>query len=151
MRRPLTALALAPLALGLAPSPAVAAAAQPFTINETLDFANGVYTFTATGPLCSSGTFEDDVTKAVGGQSDTHVLLSIDTVYTCDDGSGSFFVHKHVDFWFSQDGLPSDGPVKLTGGTGAYTGLAGHGSDVGSRPVSDDQGVGTISGVVVHP
>jgi hypothetical protein len=153
MRRSLTALALSPLVLaplGVTP-PAGAAAAQHFTITEALDFQNDSYTFTATGPLCPSGTFEDDVTKTTGFQSQKHVVLFIDTVYTCDDGSGTFTMHKHVDFWFSKEGLPSNGPVKLTGGTGDYEGLAGHGHAVGSRPNDEDHGVGLITGKVVHP
>jgi hypothetical protein len=45
--------------------PAHAAENVSFTINEQLDFETGVFTFTATEPLCSSGTFEDDVRVAV--------------------------------------------------------------------------------------
>ncbi len=33
----------------------------PFTITEQINFATGASTFTATGPLCPSGTFADDV------------------------------------------------------------------------------------------
>jgi hypothetical protein len=73
------------------------------------------------------------------------VNLTIDTVYTCDDGSGTFSVHKHVNFLFAEPGLPSSGPVKFTGGTGDYAGISGNGSDAGSRPVSDSLAVGLLT------
>jgi hypothetical protein len=53
------------LAVFVIAQPAHAAENVSFTINEQLDFETGVFTFTATEPLCSSGTFEDDVRVAV--------------------------------------------------------------------------------------
>jgi hypothetical protein len=50
--------ALAPLAIA---APAQAAVKVPFTITEQIDRTTGTTTFTATGPLCQSGTFADDV------------------------------------------------------------------------------------------
>ena len=52
--------------LGALAPPGVAASAHaaervPFTITEQINFATGASTFTATGPLCPSGTFADDV------------------------------------------------------------------------------------------
>jgi hypothetical protein len=152
MHRSLRKLALGPLVLAALAAPvASAAAAEPFTLTSTVDFANDVFTFTATGPLCSSGTFEDDVVQASGYQSDQHVLLVIDSVYTCNDGSGSFLVRKNLDFWFGRDGVPSNGPMKITGGTGDYAGIAGNGYEIGGRPVDFDHGAGTATGVIVHP
>jgi hypothetical protein len=60
-------LRLGAFALGLLVPLGAAAAAQaagpvPFTITEQINFATGEATFTATGPLCPSGTFVDDVT-----------------------------------------------------------------------------------------
>jgi hypothetical protein len=152
MHRSLKALALGPLVVAALAAPhASAAAAEPFTLTSTADFANEVFTFTATGPLCSSGTFEDDVVQASGYQSDLHVLLVIESVYTCNDGSGSFFVRKNLDFWFGLDGGPGNGPMKITGGTGDYAGIAGNGYEIGGRPVDIDHGAGTATGVIVHP
>ena len=58
------------LALFVVAEPAHAADTVPFTINEQTDFAAGVFTFTATEPLCPSGTFEDDVTVFAFAHSD---------------------------------------------------------------------------------
>src|SRR5215203_209983 len=89
--------------IGLAAQPAAAAPPEPFTITESVDFSEGgVDTFTATGALCPSGTFEDTV-EAGGGHPDTtgRFNLLIRTVYTCDDGSGSFYAQKHVFLTFT--------------------------------------------------
>ena len=152
MRRSTALLALSPafLALGL-PSTADAAPASRVTINETLDFENESFTFTESGPLCPSGTFEDEVVKATAFQSEMRVNLTIDTVYTCDDGSGEFFVRKHVNILDFETFTTSSGPVKFVGGTGDYDGQAGHGSDVGTDPGPPTPATGTITGFVVHP
>jgi len=150
---------LAAFALGLLVPLGAAAAAQaaapvPFTIAEQGNFAAGVFTFTATGPLCPSGTYVDDVTVAAPG-GETHgaegkLNLLIRTVYTCDDGSGTFNALKHVLFTFSDDSnFTNTGPIQLLGGTGAYTGLGGHGVDNGVGNV-EDIGFGQISGFAVR-
>jgi hypothetical protein len=121
----------------------------PFTITEHINFTTGEATFTATGPLCPSGTFEDSV-AAVGvshtGASGMLNLL-ITTVYTCDDNSGTFTMLKHVFITFNEDGFTNTGPVQILGGTGAYADLVGHGVDNGST--SGDIGVGNIAGWVI--
>jgi hypothetical protein len=152
MRRiKLAALALALVApLGVA-APAQAAAPVSFTITEQVNFATGVNTFTATGPLCASGTFVDDVQVFAGHpeSTDTDNLL-IRTVYTCDDGSGTFKALKHVFLTFvSEESATNTGPIQLLGGTGAYTDLVGHGVDNGVA--SGDTGVGQISGFITQP
>jgi len=150
---------LGALALGLLIPLGAAASAQaaepvPFTITEQINFATGVATFTATGPLCPSGTFVDDVTvvapnpESSGIDSKGGLNLVIRTVYTCDDGSGTFNALKHVFITFTDDGSTNTGPIQLMGGTGAYTGLVGHGVDNGTA--SGDTGVGQISGFVVQ-
>jgi hypothetical protein len=150
---------LGALALGLlvplgAAAPAQAAEPVPFTITEQLNFATGVFTFTATGPLCPSGTFADDVRvfapnpESSGIESSGGFNLLIRTVYTCDDGSGTFNALKHVFITFSDDGFTNTGPIQLLGGTGAYAELVGHGVDNGTT--SGDTGVGQISGFVVQ-
>jgi len=140
---------LAPL--GAATS-AQAAASVPFTITEQIN--GDETTFTATGPLCRSGTFADDVKVfapspgSPGSDSSGGFNLLIRTVYTCDDGSGTFNALKHVFITFTDNGFTNTGPIQLLGGTGAYTGLSGHGVDNGTR--TGDTGVGLISGVVVQ-
>jgi hypothetical protein len=135
------------LALG-APA-AEAAPPEPFTINETIDFSEGgVATFTATGALCPSGTFVDDVVR-FGGHPDTtgKFNLLIRTVYTCDDDSGTFFAQKHVFITIvDEDTTTNSGPITFHGGTGDYTRLSGHGVDTGTA--ANDQGAGAISGVL---
>jgi hypothetical protein len=132
---------------------AEAAAPVPFTITEQINFATGVTTFTATGPLCPSGTFVDDVTvvapnpESAGIDASGGFNLLIRTVYTCDDGSGSFNALKNVHITFADDGSSNTGPIQLLGGTGAYTDLVGHGVDNGTA--SGDTGVGQISGFIV--
>jgi hypothetical protein len=140
---------LAPL--GAATS-AQAAGPMPFTITEQIN--SDVTTFTATDLLCPSGTFADDVKvfapnpESSGIDSSGTLNLLIRTVYTCDDGSGTFNAVKHVFITFTENGFTNTGPIQLLGGTGAYTGLSGHGVDNGTR--TGDTGVGTISGFVVQ-
>lgn len=130
----------------------MAAAAPPanFTITENIDFTSEVLpTFTTTGALCPSGTFEDTV-ESVGGHPDTtgSLNLLISTVYTCDDGSGSFYARKHVLIAFNDDGSSTNsGPITFHGGTGDYTRLSGHGVDIGTAS-ADGIGLGEISGVL---
>lgn len=140
----LTAFALA------AASTAHAAQPVPYTITEEIDFANGVFDFTATGPLCPSGTFEDTVVAVGIAHNDPSGLnVLIRTVYTCDDGSGTFNAIKHVFIEFTGGTSSTNtGPIELQGGTGAYTNLSGQGIDSGSSV--DDLGTGNITGVLVR-
>jgi hypothetical protein len=134
--------------VGLGAPSAAAAPPEPFTITETIDADAGVFTFTATGALCDSGTFEDQV-DTFGGHPDTtgKFNLLIRTVYTCDDGSGTFYAQKHVFITLGDEGtFTGTGPITFHGGTGDYTSLSGHGVDVGTA--SGGQGVGNISGVL---
>lgn len=129
---------------------AQAAAPQPFTITEQVNFNTGFNTFTTTGPLCASGTFVDEVT-AVGGSPDhtSKINLLIKTVYTCADGSGTFNAKKHVFLTLNGDDTTTNtGPISFHRGTGQFNSLAGHGVDNG-RSTADGFGVGQISGVIV--
>ena len=140
----------------LAAGPTPAAAPAPFTIIEVVDFSGaGPNTFTATGPLCPSGTFTDEVhnfaPNSDSGQGADHsggLNLQIHSVYTCADGSGSFEAMKNIRLTFTEDGTTSTGPIQLHGGTGSYRTLSGHGVDDGIS--SGDSGVGTITGVIVR-
>jgi hypothetical protein len=127
-----------------------AAPPEPFTITENIDFnSEQPPTFTATGALCDSGTFEDEVIAVGGGRGpNSKVNFQIRTVYTCDDGSGTFFAQKHVFLTANEDGSSTNtGPITFNGGTGDYTGLSGHGVDEGTA-TADGLGVGNISGVL---
>jgi hypothetical protein len=145
---------LAPL--GAATS-AQAAAPVPFTIHEHITLGpNGpeTETFTATGPLCPSGTFVDTQQAGPGpGQGPDHsgkVQLIVRTVYTCDDGSGTFNALKELIGTIGPDGITSTGPIQLLGGTGAFTDLRGHGVDTGSIDFATGTATATDTGVVVR-
>jgi hypothetical protein len=143
-----TLVAAGVLVAGVAPT-ATAAPLEPFTITERVDFSEGgVNTFTATGSLCPSGTFEDSVETFAGHPDTTDQFnLLIRTVYTCADGSGDFYAQKHVFITLTgEDSSTSSGPITFHGGTGDYTSLRGHGVDLGTA--SGDSGVGEISGVL---
>jgi hypothetical protein len=139
------------LAVFVIAQPAHAAENVSFTINEQLDFETGVFTFTATEPLCSSGTFEDDVRVAAFAHSEQARSgggnLLVRTTYTCTDGSGTFDMLKHIFLTFGEeDDFTNTGPVQIVGGTGDYEGIVGHEVDVGTSDGST--GVGTITGFV---
>lgn len=126
-------------------------APEPFTITETIIPAAGVSAFTASGPLCPSGTFADDVSVFAPSAGNSHsngLNLLIHTVYTCADGSGTFTMLKHVFLTFSDTGFTNTGPVAIQGGTGVYSGLTGHGVDSGAT-VFGQGGQGTITGTVL--
>ena len=126
-----------------------AAPPEPFTITENINFDAQTFEFTTTGgALCPSGTFEDQFI-AQGG-NDTSIShnskfnLQFRTVYTCSDGSGSFFARKHV--FLDLTDSTNTGPISFHGGTGDYTTLSGHGVDIGRAEAGI--GVGEISGVL---
>jgi hypothetical protein len=131
---------------------ATAATQVPFTITETnivFTDVNDYGDFATTGPLCPSGTFVDTY-RALGGLPGQHfqhavVTVLVETVYTCADGSGTFNMQKHIRLVALPPGIDNTGPVSLHGGTGAYTGLTGHGVDNGVN------GDGHISGYIVQP
>jgi hypothetical protein len=156
--RTIVSIALALGLLGAGTAPALAAATPtaksvalaPFTISEHVDFGSGDSTFTATGPLCPKGTFVDD-TRVFAGHPDTsgHIKLLNRSVYTCDDGSGTFNTIRQIFITLGpDDSFTSTGPIQLLGGTGAFTGLTGHGVD---NATGNATGVhGEISGFVVR-
>jgi hypothetical protein len=123
---------------------------EPLTITESIDFTSEEPpTFEATGALCPAGTFEDDVIATGGGMGpNSKVNFQIRTVYTCGDGSGTFFTQKHVFVTANEDGSSTNtGRITLHGGTGDYTGLSGHGLDNGTA-TPGGFGFGNISGVL---
>jgi hypothetical protein len=146
----LAVLAVCLLASVSAVGSARAAVRVPFTITEHVDFApGGVNTFTATGPLCPSGAFVDTLVAAGDAKSPTKGIVVLRTVYTCDDGSGTFNMLKHVFITVTgPDSFVNTGPVQLLGGTGIYADLTGHGVDNGAT--TGTLGVGRISGWVLQ-
>ena len=145
---------LAPL--GAAAS-AQAAEQLPFTINEQIILGpNGpvLETFTSSSPLCPSGIFVDTVQTGPGpGQGPDHsgkLQLIVRSVYTCDDGSGTFNALKEIVGTVGPDGnVISTGQIQLLGGTGAFTNLSGHGVDTGSI-TGDNTAAATDTGVVTR-
>ena len=154
----LAAILVAPLisAVAVTAAPVQAAGTTPFSITETVDFTGaGDNTFTATGPLCPSGTFTDDIhnfaPNSDASAAPDHsggLKIHIRTVYTCDDGSGSFYAGKSQRIDFVENGFTATGPIQLTGGTGDYVSLRGHGVDTGTADFDEGSGVGLITGVV---
>jgi hypothetical protein len=128
-----------------------AAPPEPFTITENLDFEAETFQFTTSGgALCPSGTFEDEFIAQGGNETSishtSKVNLQFRTVYTCDDGSGTFFARKHVFLVLNGDDSDNTGPISFHGGTGDYSSLSGHGLNIGHAdgPIA----VGEISGVL---
>src|SRR5829696_8086713 len=88
-------------------------------------------TFTASDPLCPSGTFVDDFVGGGGAFQSGHVFYHGSTVrktFTCADGSGTFTILFHPQLSpATPAGCEEAGPFVVGGGTGAYTQLRGHG------------------------
>ena len=148
---------LAPL--GAATS-AQAAGPVPFTINEQItlgpDGQPVLQTFTATAPLCPKGTYVDTVqaTQPDPAQGPGHsgqFTLILRSVYTCDDGSGTFNALKELIVTITgPDTVTATGPIQLRGGTGAFTDLRGHGVDNGSIDFAAGTATGTDTGFIVR-
>jgi hypothetical protein len=90
-------------------------------------------TFTATGPavdagiVCPMGTTLDIFDKAAGYQSQTGINFQSVKIFTCDDGSGTFFVKLQV----RVDEKGDNFNWNIIDGTGAYERLHGTGSGYG--------------------
>lgn len=147
--------ALAPL--GAAAS-AQAAEQMPFTISEQITLGPGgpvLETFTATGPLCRSGTFADTVlaSQPDNSQGPAHgkLILTVRSVYTCADGSGTFnALTKSIGTPGPDDTVTSTGTVQLLGGTGAFTDLIGHGTVTGGINFATGTAFATDMGSIVR-
>ena len=88
-------------------------------------------TFTASDPLCPSGTFVDEFIGGGGAFRSGRVFFgasNIRKVFTCDDGSGTFTIQFHPQFTpATSAGCGSSGPFAVIGGTGDYARLRGQG------------------------
>jgi hypothetical protein len=72
--------------------------------------------------VVSFWTFAEEI-KAVGGVNVPTLPkanILIETVYTRDDGSGTFFAQKHVFLIINEDGTQTNTPISFKGGTGDY-------------------------------
>jgi len=126
----------------VAPASASARTLAPFLIKESADFSSPtgpVETFqTAVGPFCGSGTFQDTVDSIVGSE------VTITSMYTCADHSGTFSFRKTEDYTVRGDTATYHGPVTFLGGTGAYAFHSGQGVGFGQQNAA---GIG--SGVIL--
>ena len=135
----------AALLSGLSPllaAPASAAgASESISIVSTVDFATGSETFVAEGGgLCRSGTAFVSNGPYIRERGVSTFLLN--KGFTCDDGSGTFFVELRV--WYSPCAATDRGVWTVLGGTGAYASLKGQGQVVGTYtpgPCSDATGL----------
>jgi hypothetical protein len=107
--------------------------AQTPTIVTNITFPEGEFlgTFTASAPLCPSGTFVDQVVGGGGAFDNAHVLVFAVTVrklFTCADGTGTFTIQFHTQLTpATAAGCHESGPFAVVDGTGAYAKLRGHG------------------------
>jgi hypothetical protein len=92
-------------------------------------------TFTATGPLCSSGQTADLLVRSAGSESGRRLNLLVVRGFSCDDGSGTFLLLVRVHAELDPDTGVYVHPIpkrwSVLGGTGAYAGLKGAGSGEG--------------------
>jgi hypothetical protein len=117
-------------ALAVAPS----AQAQTPTIVTDITFPEGgepFGTFTASEPLCASGTFVDEFVGGGGAFRSGRVAYNASTIrkmFTCADGSGTFTILFHPQFTPAiPAGCEQAGPFAVIGGTGDYAQLRGQG------------------------
>jgi len=149
-RKTLAGVALSAAALSAVGAQAAhAAPPEAFTITEAVNLNTQSYTFTATGPLCPSGTFKDEFKTVAGNFEKSGVFIAlVRTEYVCADRSGTFFATKHLKFT-EEEGIA--GPINFHGGTGAYSSLKGHGTNAGMIDFGTGMGNGEISGIIVGP
>ena len=116
---------LAAFLLVLALAPAASAASSPVEIDIHIDFATGE-TFTAS--FCESGEAETYNFKQVGRGRATTFHLFKDLI--CDDGSGILTIRVDASVGLRLRG--TKGGWNVVGGTGAFAGVRGGGSIVGT-------------------
>lgn len=135
-------------------APVRADAPQPVIIQTNVIFpttgqgATSEGTFTATAPLCTSGTLRS--LRLVSNPSRAHGW-TVDSEFACDDNSGTFRIQLHPQAGANYAGGTRDpvfnvaGPWSLVdGGTGRYAKLTGHGDfgiviDFSADPVTGEE------------
>jgi len=144
-----TARALLPflgaILLSLAPPAAAGATpSAPVTLSDHIVFGPvNQGTFTATAPLCPSGTLTGEA-KAVGGAfvggDTTRFTATTVDHFTCADGSGTFTIQFHPQGDVAAlRGGPT--PWVVLGGTGAYSAMHGAGDFFYALTSSPAQGL----------
>ncbi len=88
-------------------------------------------TFTATDPLCPSGTFVDEFVGGGGAFQSGRVFyhgFTVRKTFTCADSSGTFTILFHPQLTGATPaGCEEAGPFAVIGGTGEFAQLRGHG------------------------
>ena len=111
-----------------------ASSATSVTINTVDDFStvHPTGTFTATAPLCPSGTFIDLIISHEDPAT-THSVIA--RTLTCDNGSGTITLDIHVQF---PRQITGSAPWAINRGTGTYATLYGTGTwtTVPTGPIS---------------
>jgi hypothetical protein len=157
-KRAVIAVAAAALALAVAAGPTAAASPENVTIVSHMNFNPDGFNFgdfTATGAavddgtLCASGTVDDTRIILAGLQSGSRIQIPVWKTFTCDDGSGTFFVRiqVHLDLATSTETFS----WVIQGGTDDYLGLRGSGQGTTVSDGSDPQtgNFNTYEGFVV--
>ncbi len=113
---------------------AATAARNAELMTISIDLDSGLETFTTDSPLlCPSGVAVTDFERAagfIGAAGSFHLSKTL----TCDDGSGTFRIRVDAATNFVVgDGTTGGWSVVPRSGTGAYVGLKGGGSVVGTN------------------
>ncbi len=101
-------------------------------------------TFTATSPLCPSGTFVSE--PIAGGGGPVAFAFTGLQHFSCDDASGTFTIQFHPQI--HPPGFIDGGPWAALGGAGAYDGLRGSGDFTLIGFISPTTAVATFTGEV---
>ncbi len=126
MRRRMLAVLLALGCLALAAAPSAQGRAPTIVTDITFPEEGEPFgTFTASDPLCPSGTFVDQFVGGGGSFRSERVFVSAATVRkvcTCDDGSGTSTIQFHPQSMpATAVGCGASGPFAVVPGTGAHT------------------------------
>lgn len=106
-------------------------------------------TFTASGPICSSGHTTDVFVHVAGSQSERRVQMLVGREFMCDDGSGTFLLLVRVHGQFDEPGSevfvhPVPKSWSVLSGTGAFEKL--HGAGTGFGVATADGFADTLAG-----
>ncbi len=139
-------------------APAAAAAPESVHIVSPMHFNQDAFntgTFTASGSavddgtVCASGVVEDYHILLAGGQSNRKLQIPVRKAFTCDDGSGTFYVkiQVHLEFETSTEAFS----WVVLGGTDDYARLrgSGSGSTVGDGSNPQTGNINTYDGFVI--
>lgn len=126
--------AMVAVLVGVSAGPVLAAPQLDVHIESDATIGGGPDPFTASGPavdagtVCANGTTEVLSTAVSGPPGGSFSILHVDRRFTCDDGT--FDMKKVVNLDLTTGDTTAR--WKITGGTGAYAGLKGRGSLVGT-------------------